>query len=326
MALEGISLPLRSVLAVGEAMRRLVSAQLDITPFPGEGNTFERWRVLAAVAARDLCLAKIYEGHTDALAILHELGAPPLPGVWAVWAAESPQNRVVFHPSGNGGAVRGRKSWCSGARIADYALITVWTDERERVLVRVAMNAPGISIDSSGWQAVGMAASASETVDFQDTPAVPIDQRGEYLSRPGFWQGGAGIAAVWYGAAAAIAETLAASSGPSRDPHAAAHLGAIDIALSSSRSLLREAAAWIDAHPSEDASAWALRVRGSVESVAEQVLQKTGRALGPTPQCRDARHAHLCSDLPIFLRQSHAEHDLAALGESAARDRPSWAL
>jgi heme oxygenase len=31
--------------------------------------------------------------------------------------------------------------------------------------------------------------------------------------------------------------------------------------------------------------------------------------------CRDARFARAMADLPVFLRQSHAERDLAALGE-----------
>jgi hypothetical protein len=35
-----------------------------------------------------------------------------------------------------------------------------------------------------------------------------LGTRDEYLQRPGFWHGGAGIAAVWFGAAAALAERM----------------------------------------------------------------------------------------------------------------------
>jgi hypothetical protein len=34
--------------------------------------------------------------------------------------------------------------------------------------------------------------------------------------------------------------------------------------------------------------------------------------------CRNARFARALADLPVFLRQSHAERDLAALGELSA--------
>jgi hypothetical protein len=55
---------------LGTLLRELVSVGLDKLPMPGDGHTLERWRTLAAVAACDLGLAKLYEGHTDALAIL----------------------------------------------------------------------------------------------------------------------------------------------------------------------------------------------------------------------------------------------------------------
>jgi len=52
-----------------------------------------------------------------------------------------------------------------------------------------------------------------------------------------------------------------------------------------------------------------------------------GRAMGATPFCRDARFARLAADLPVFLRQSHAERDLAELGRLVtAQDDPGWQL
>ena len=43
-------------------------------PLPGGGRTRERWAVLADLAGEDLSLARLAEGHADALAILAELG------------------------------------------------------------------------------------------------------------------------------------------------------------------------------------------------------------------------------------------------------------
>ena len=59
-----------------------------------------------------------------------------------------------------------------------------------------------------GWQAVGMGATGSVEVLFDDAQATAIGNPGDYLQRPGFWQGGIGIAACWYGAACSIAERL----------------------------------------------------------------------------------------------------------------------
>jgi hypothetical protein len=40
-----------------------------------------------------------------------------------------------------------------------------------------------------------------------------------------------------------------------------------------------------------------------------------GRALGPAPLATDREHAQRVADLTVYLRQHHAERDLARLGE-----------
>ena len=318
--------PCRSVHAVGDAMRTLIAHDLATLPLPGNGHTLERWRALAAVGACDLSLAKMYEGHTDALAILAELGGSASAGLWAVWAAEPPAARATFHPGAQGGTLVGRKAWCSGAAVVDSAIVSAWTPEGQPILVAVHMRQPGIRVEADGWHAVGMSASASVAVVFDGVSAVAVGTPGAYVARPGFWQGGAGIAAVWYGATAAIAQVLATSAKVASDPHAAAHLGAVDTQVRAVRALLIETATWIDAHPTADASSAALRVRAAVESAGNDVLLLTGRALGPVLLCADAAHAQRCADLPVFLRQSHAEHDLAALGRAVANHSHGWDL
>lgn len=308
------------------AMRLLLAHGGADLPLPGSGRTLERWRALAAIAATDLSLAKIYESHTDALAILAEFGQPPHRGLWAVWAAESANERVILRRNDQGCFVDGVKPWCSGASIVDHGLVTVWTEDGHPYLAHITMDHRGIEIDESGWQAVGMAATASARLTFHHVPATPVGEENEYLHRPGFWQGAAGIAAVWYGAAAAIGRHLASSARCEKNPHAAAHLGAVDATLSAARALLVESAAWIDAHPAENASTVALRLRAAVETAAEETLRHTGRALGPAPLCRDAAHARRCADLPVFLRQSHAESDLATLGRAIAGLPDPWIL
>ena len=325
-ALRDLARPFRSSEAVGEAMRTLLAKKLADLPLPAGGRTLERWRALAAVAAVDLSLAKVYEGHTDALAILAELHGPQSTGLWAVWAAEPPQARVTFHPAENGGMLSGRKAWCSGAAVVDAAVMSAWTPDEQPILVAVRLGQPGIRVEKDGWKAVGMSASESATVVFDGARAETIGGPGDYFARPGFWQGGAGIAAVWYGATVAVARTLAASSKVAHDPHAAAHLGAVDTSLCAARALLIETATWIDAHPTADAAPAALRVRACVEAAANEVLLRTGRALGPGLLCGDAIHAQRCADLPVFLGQSHAEHDLAALGRAVASHSPTWNL
>ncbi|RWU17195.1 acyl-CoA dehydrogenase [Pseudomonas alkylphenolica] len=308
---------------LAELMRALVSCRFDHLPLPGQGQTLHRWQTLAHVAGCDLALAKLYEGHTDALAILSECDATHLLGeaVWGVWAAEPPDARTrIVACDGDNVRLTGRKAWCSGALQIDRALITAWTDDEQPQLVAITLKQVSQRQQTDHWQAVGMAATASVALAFDQTPGIAVGQPGQYLSRPGFWHGGAGIAACWYGAAEALAHYLRNHcSKPHPDPHAQAHLGAVDAALCGARAALHECAAWIDRQPAADASFVVRRVRAQVEQAAEQVIHHVGRALGATPFCRSSHFARLSADLPVFLRQSHAERDLAALGQQLAQ-------
>ena len=296
-------------------------------PLPGSGATLQRWQALASVAAHNLSLAKLYEGHTDALAILAELNDLSPPDEtghvqsWGVWAAEIPGSRVVITPW-NETAVQldGLKGWCSGAQSVSHGLLTAWhADGSGPQLVRVAMQQSGIGVSSANWAAVGMADSASIDVVFKQAKAQLVGSTGAYLSRPGFWQGGAGIAACWYGGAMGLGVALhqALNDVPqaARSPFKMAALGKVDVALLSTAQALRSAAQWIDDNPLGDAGTAALRVRLSAELCAKTVLDEAGRALGAAAFCRNGRFARAAADLPVFIRQSHAERDFAALAE-----------
>ncbi|OEZ63846.1 hypothetical protein DUGA6_03470 [Duganella sp. HH105] len=315
----------------GAQLVELIEAGLDRLPSPGGGATLQRWQALALVAGHDLSLLKLYEGHTDALAILSELSGPSITTAsWGVWCAEPPGAVVTLMESGSGSfRLYGRKQWCSGAASLSHALVSCRDAGGQPWLVAVALRQPGVAVTEDGWHAVGMAASGSVDVVFDGAEAWPVGEAGSYLRRPGFWHGGAGIAACWFGAAQSLADYLHAAvrDQSHADAHRLAHLGEVDIALSAAAALLRATAAAIDADPGADASLLVLRARLAVESAASSVLRHATRALGAGPLCRDPAFARMAADLPVFLRQSHAERDLATLGElvSGQKEAP-WAL
>ncbi|WP_127502415.1 acyl-CoA dehydrogenase [Actinoplanes solisilvae] len=291
-------------------------------PLPGKGATSERLRKLAELGRRDLVAARLGEGHADAVAIRAELGDDgPADNRerWGVWAANPKSVRASF--SAGGWQLTGDRPWCSGAAWCTHALVTAEADDGIRLFA--VTNRPPYAVPVDGtWPAVGMAASDSRTIRFTQAPARPVGEPGEYVDRPGFWHGGIGVAACWYGGALGVADTLRAST--RRDPHTLAHLGAVDVALGAARAVLAEAAATIDADPTANQHRLALRVRATVEAAATEVLDRVGRALGAGPLCRDEAHAHRVADLTVYLRQSHAEADLEQLGRLIAEGEPSW--
>ena len=294
-------------------------------PLPGRGQTLDRWRALAAIAGHDLCVAKVVEAHYDAQAILDDLGTAPMEqgALAAVWAAEGPQATLRFDPAS--GTVSGVKPWCSGAGLVDVALVTAASEAGSR-LVQVRVDAPGVQHLPQSWHATGMGGIPSGSVEFAEVPAEPLGEPGAYLARPGFWHGGAGIAACWYGAAVALAEPVHRSQRATKDPQQAALLGKVDMTLRSAAALMRELAAAIDDAPSRAHQTDVLRLRSVVERSCTHVLDAVGRALGPAPMCLDPAHARRWSDLTVFIRQSHADRDWAELGRAIHTEETPWAL
>jgi alkylation response protein AidB-like acyl-CoA dehydrogenase len=283
------------------------------------------------VSASDLALVKLFEGHTDALAIMAELEAdePIAAGIWGTWAAETHFARLnIMDRQGDHVYLHGRKAWCSGASMLDWALLTAWDEQQRSQLVAVDLRQSTVRTEDDAWQAVGMGSTASVDVAFDGALGRCVGLPGQYVDRPGFWQGGAGIAACWYGAACALAGYLREHCRqPYHDVHAAAHLGAVDAALCSASACLKETAMWIDANPGQSAQVPVRRLRAQVEVTVNGVLEHVGRALGATPFCRNPHFARLAADLPVFIRQSHAQQDLAALGELiAAQAADGWLL
>ncbi|MGO9386130.1 MAG: acyl-CoA dehydrogenase family protein [Mycobacterium sp.] len=314
-------------MTAGVVTHWLESGRLEL-PLPASGRTAERWQRLALLAEDDIVAARIAEAHVDAVAILHELGGkPPEPGqLWGVWAAESP-DAVVTATNVDGGAVilDGTKVWCSGAGFCTHALVTARLADGRRGLFAVTITDPAVKALPTTWWNVGMAGSDTRTVQFTNAPAVAVGDPGDYLNRPGFWHGAIGVAACWLGGARRVAEPLYRCAGSkSADAYSLAHLGAVDAALAAGDAILGAAAIQIDSDPfdrTETAQLLARRARAVVENAADEAITRTGRALGPGPLCQDGRHAQRVADLTIYIRQSHAERDLAELGKLTGRLR-----
>ncbi|GAA1855497.1 acyl-CoA dehydrogenase [Microbacterium koreense] len=299
-------------------------------PLPGFGRTAEAWEVLASAAVADVSAARAMEPHLDARSIITQAGIDgydvDLDAInadddssWGVYAAEGA--RLEARPTDEGWVLSGTKNWCSLADDLSHALVTAWTGAETRRLFAIDLKCSGVHAHRGPWHARGLSRIVSAPVDFDDVPATPVGPDGWYLQRPGFAWGGMGVAAVWWGATAPLVRAVvdrAASEGA--DQIAAMYAGAADTAFWSLRSVLAEAAHAVDAGVTgRDLRITAERVRAIAASTVEEVIRISDHALGPGPLTTDEKHARRVSDLRIYVRQHHAERDLARLGSLLAR-------
>lgn len=290
-------------------------------PLLSAGSAGGAFAALAAVAARDVALARTVEPHLDALGILAQAGVPAPPGsTWGVFAAEAPGTvlTATADPDAGPDAFRldGTKPWCSLASTLSHALVTAHVGDG-RQLFAVDLRQEGVAPHDEAWIARGMPDVPSGPVDFSGVRATAVGAPGWYLTRPGFAWGGIGVAACWWGGAVGLARLLrsAAVDRPDAELLRAA-LGATVVDLADAEDALATAAARIDASRSDDTD-WSLvaqvtrsRVRRAVDAVSQRVVAM----LGPAPLTSDPAVAARVADLGLYVLQDHGERDLARVG------------
>ncbi len=317
-----LTLP-RSVMTVQTELRRRAAAGELTLPEPGQGRTPLRWSALATLGRTDLALARLAEGHVDALAILAEAGRMPAQDlVYGVWAAKAGGTGASLERTSSGLRLTGTVRFCSGAGVLDRALVAASGPDETGTdwLVEVDLAAPGVLPDPDSWPALGMDASDSLDVRFHHVPiaeSVIIGTDDWYVRRRGFRLGSGGVAAVWLGGAMGGYDRVLALLRERGEPdeHQCAHLGALASMLSATDALLANTAHAIDTDEGLDLTAAIAAGKSAAERAGRSIVDIAPRITGPGPLCWDRGFAQHLADLAVYIRQHHAERDLAKLGQ-----------
>ncbi len=296
-------------LPIGDRLRALRPFDL---PAPGMGRTRLRFQRLAEIAAVDLSLARLAEGHFDAKAILDEAEITfEEDHTFAVWVSGSALSSKSLNETT---VLSGCKQFCSGYGSAERALVD-GAGASGTFLYLIDANSPS-AVDSS-WPAVGMADSASVTLNFEECPVIgPVGVADFYRTRPGFWNGSANVAACWYGGALGLARRARHFSGSSADKSPI--VGEIAVSLAQMRHALMQTADDIDNCPTVDPSTRELRamlVRDIIYSGCNRVHSLSLELSGSELSTHCASQARALADLPIYLRQYHPARDRARMAE-----------
>jgi len=306
--------------AIGAALPSGISAALNMAsqrltlPPIGRGATRERFQTLAEVAAIDLSLGRIFEGHGDALEILRTAGLEARSGSYGVWAADTPA--LAATESGGVWLLDGTKGYCSGAPFLDHALVTAQAGDRSR-LFEIDLGRQ-FHLVADSWPSVGMAASQSFTIELEDAPAVRcVGEPDYYTQRPGFWQGSLNVPACWFGSALGLARGVLNRLGCDTSPHTWAAFGLLSSEIESISAVLNAATEATDLDPLDKSGLGkqrAFSVRHLVYQSVSRVIELAGEIGGTGGFTHDAEQSRRLADLPIYLRQHHPGRDSEALG------------
>lgn len=335
------------------AFARIRAAQLLAAPLPRAlgglglgsepGGTLPLLRVLKALGRGDLSVARIYEGHVNALFLIGLFGttaqreraaAAARDGkLFAVWNTEGGDG-VHFAPLPNGGyQLAGSKLFTSGSLQIERALIGGKLPDGGWQLCLVPMDEARVSADASVWKPLGMRASVSHKVDFTgaELPAdALIGGAGDYNRQPWLSGGAIRFAAAQLGAAEALFEALRTdlrSRDRTGDPFQRVRAGEAAIAVRGGDLWLRDAAAVLDALPAAfcadpppDAAtsakvvAHANLARMAIDAACLHVLELVERSIGMRGLLRPHPVERIGRDLRLYLRQPAPDAALATAG------------
>ncbi len=204
------------------------------------------WALLRRVAAADAAVARILDGHLNAVERL-EVAADPelrdrelaavedggrLLGVWGADPRRGEGDPARLHRTDAGLVLRGVKTFCSGAGGVDAAMVMVGSgDGTAPALVLLDCGAT-VEVDRDWYRAAGLRASESHRVVFHDAPVTAVlGEPGELARDPWFSRDAMRTAVTWAGmvdaAADAALEALVAA-GRGEDPLARLAAGRIE--------------------------------------------------------------------------------------------------
>jgi len=317
----------------------LMAAPLDWLR-QGEAGAATLAGVLCAIGAGSLPLGRVYEGHVNALGLLHRLGGAPQRALlepeiragrlFGVWNTDDRAAPLRLERRGTGGILRGRKILASGAGWVERPLVTAATPEGA-VMVLPHLR-QGERADLSSWQASGMRASATGAVDLDGielSEGEILGAPGDYLRQPYFSSGHWRCLAVQTGGMAellSLLRTHLVGAGRDGDAQQRARVADCAIALETAR-LWVDRAARMAAEPLEDEAealvAYVNLARGAVERGAARMIEDVQRSVGLAGLMRPHPIDRLSRDLGTYLRQPAPDYALQS-GAAHVLGQPGW--
>jgi alkylation response protein AidB-like acyl-CoA dehydrogenase len=335
---EAQRFPAREFAGLREA--GLLSVTLPEHPLAfSEVPTAQQLQLLKLIGRGNLSVGRIYEGHINALFLIHLFGTDAQQERWyadaqhgqhlfGVWNTQA-HDGVSIVAQGDGSYVlHGAKTFCSGARqvtrpIVPGKLIDEHGRESGWQMVIVPLDEhPKAPVDPSFWKPLGMHASVSHKIAFSGITLTEDDLLGQpddYHQQPHFSGGAVRFAAVHLGGAEAIFDatrTYLQQLHRTEDPYQRMRLGEMAILIESGNQWISQAGQQTDhGATSEQIINYANMTRTAIERIGLEVMRLSERCVGARGLLHPQPFARLHADLTTYLRQPAPDIALAQVGQ-----------
>lgn len=279
--------------------------------------------LLAILGWGDLSLARLYEGHINALLLIQQFGNPEQ----IERAAADARNGLIFgvwNTEGEDGLkldvqmrLQGGKTFASGAGTIERPLVTARDANGGWQMLLLDMERMPSSVDHRSWRTFGMRGSQSYAIDLTGARIEPqqrIGTDGDYYRQPWFSGGAIRFCAAQLGAATALLDLARAelvARDRAGDPMQRARIGHISGALASGMSMLETGAELADrsrfgggpCSDDERLLTWVGLTRTAIERACLETIELVEQSLGAGSLMATHPAGRIGADLRLYLRQ-----------------------
>jgi len=316
---------------------------------PGR-STYFLWMMTKELARADMSLARCWEGHVNSQVLISALaneeqkarwfeGIVDRGDIWVAWSGE-PQSKVPGQASSfgthlrkvNGGyLLNGTKAYATSAGHARRAILLVNAEgpggarhasasSDQLLLLACTLSDPGVTFDSSWWNPIGMRATVSYLVRFEDVFIAAEDvigRPGQYLNEAWQTRFSPHYASAFLGGAEAAYEYALASIKKQQredDPYVIHRIAQMSLNVETAHVWLKHVAELWDTNRIEDAKVAGIRARYVVEKLAMEILDHCVRACGARSLVKPSPVERIYRDLSIYVRHDNCDQVLATIG------------
>ncbi len=312
----------------------------ELLPFD-QNNTPELLNLLKLIGRASLSTGRIYEGHINALYLIHLFGTEyqkdfyfnevianqKLSGVW------NSQNNygIKIHDKGDGNyLLEGSKIFCSGAGWIDFPIITgdLLSENKKgwQMCIIPIEKASLIKADSSFWNPMGMKGSVSYKMDFTGIELSEDDLLGPpdiYYTQPYFSGGAIRFTAVQLGGAEAIfiaAKQFLKNAKRTGDNFQKARIAEIACLIETGNLWIASAGRKTDeftgnAEFADRLVTYANMTRSIIEEICLKCMKLAERSVGSAGFLKPNQIERLHRDLTTYLRQPAPDEALTDIGK-----------
>lgn len=301
------------------------------------GSNFALLQLLKIIGSGNLVMGRVLEGHINAQLLIAQFGseeqkrqfaddafAGKLFGVWNTQANDG----TFLTENGNGDYfLNGAKTFATGTHYVSRPVITAAFPNGSWQMMVVPLDKISPEIDQSWWDPMGMKASRSYKMSF-DQAKIPTEnllgKAGNYYEQPGFSGGSVRFAAVQLGAAERLfQETRIYLQTLNRieDPYQKMRLGKMAIAIESGNQWILGAAKQLDQYMTEKTSgnsdqflAYANMMRTAIEEICTEMMALCQKCVGARGLNKPYHFERIIRDLNTYLRQPAPDESLAEVG------------